>query len=1155
MIAVVRVVSAAVMVTVGLVVPVPASAQQDPTPTTVTFQYTGDIQTWTVPAGVVQATFDIYGAEGGGIGEAELGGTGGHSHATLPLTAGSTVIIEVGGMGGAAPGPCGSDSSDTRLGGRRGYHGGGDGGAAQCPGGGGGGATDVRIGDDSSKSRVLVAGGGGGAARFDNDGNCAATGGPGGGQTGGQGQCSHGGLGGNQTGSTGSGRDLFGGEGETAACVIQGGGGGGGGYWGGAGGSVEPCKNAAGGGGGGSAFGPAGAVFETGGRAGNGLAEITYTVVPPPTVSSISPPTGPLYGTTTVTITGTNLNSDPAGHPIVHFGGTQATGVHCTSATQCTAISPKGAGTVDVVVEVAQVKAAPHPFSYVAAPIALPTFKQLLAAEVDVSGIGLQVVASAADRALLAGADLHGVNLSGVSFLGEPVDLTGTNLDRAVLTGANFGLADLTGATLTNVSAAGASFEGADFSAQGAHPAANLSGSNTNLHTADFVNADVSGAKFVGADLTGAVFTGARGVDADFTGVNARSAVFSDAHLYGNGQAFHGATDLAGVDFTGAVMASDVNESGGFDFTGAPLTGAHFDGAVCVACNFTNATLNSATFTGAYFPGVVLSGAGLSLANFDRAWLYCGNLFDDRCKVPGPQPLFAWRLALGSGESFGPVPFAPTNLTGVDLSVVSTCPDGKSGAIAPAGCPGAHLLPGSAEPPPLPAPCSASAYGGCPTATSTLFQSSSFGDPVAVVPAVPPTWNTALSGEDYYVAFDDATVRRVGAEAPVVIAGKSNTFCDDPQTVCGDGGPATAAQLYQPNGLAVGLDGSLYIADVGLRKVRKVDPSGVITTVAGTGGRCDGGQCGDGGPATGAELTEAFGVAVDPYGVLLIADAEGGVRRVAVDGTISTLTDRGSGDIYWSVALGGDGTIYAATQFPDHIVTINPTSGAVTRVVGTGISGYNGNSQNVGGEPFLLPGTEVQINQPSGLSVDLDGNVVFADAANHLIRAFVPSSGHVIDDLAGVVTNGPPTGGFNGDGHWSDETQLHAPLGVTATQGALLVVADTDNQRVRQVGPAPLDTLEAPPPPEVVISCSTQEAWSCQRVAKSLDVGAAANLGTVSINHDGTEFAVGRWLAPVGGRVRFLLVESRPLVPGSYELVFQLAGRGFRRTIEITQGL
>ena len=151
-------------------------------------------------------------------------------------------------------------------------------------------------------------------------------------------------------------------------------------------------------------------------------------------------------------------------------------------------------------------------------------------------------------------------------------------------------------------------------------------GPNTNLQRADFSDANVSGASFASADITGAQFTGARAVGTDFSGVRANSAVFADAHLYGDGQAFDDATDLRGVDFSSAVLAGDASQSGGFDLTGAPLTGAHFDGAVCVACNLTGATLDGATFIGPYLPGVELSQATLTNASFDRAWLYCGSL-------------------------------------------------------------------------------------------------------------------------------------------------------------------------------------------------------------------------------------------------------------------------------------------------------------------------------------------------------------------------------------------------------------------------------------------------------------------------------------------------------------------------------------------------
>jgi len=62
----------------------------------------------------------------------------------------------------------------------------------------------------------------------------------------------------------------------------------------------------------------------------------------------------------------------------------------------------------------------------------------------------------------------------------------------------------------------------------------------------------------------------------------------------------------------------------------------------------------------------------------------------------------------------------------------------------------------------------------------------------------------------------------------------------------------------------------------------------------------------------------------------------------------------------------------------------------------------------------------------------------------------------VIDDLAGLVSNGVPQGGFNGDGQWADQTKLQNPAAVTVTRGALLVIADTGNSRARQIGPSPL---------------------------------------------------------------------------------------------------
>jgi serine/threonine-protein kinase len=345
---------------------------------------------------------------------------------------------------------------------------------------------------------------------------------------------------------------------------------------------------------------------------------------------------------------------------------------------------------------------------------------------------------------------------------------------------------------------------------------------------------------------------------------------------------------------------------------------------------------------------------------------------------------------------------------------------------------------------------------------------------------------------------------------------------------------ASAALLGTPSGLAVGLDGSVYLADTTLLRVRRIDPAGTISTVAGSGNTCTPPSCGDGGLATAASLMAANGVAIDTHGVLLIADGAAGVRRVGVDGTISTLAPGGATGTVVSVVQAADGQIFAATSQPDGIIQIDPTSSPakVTPVVGTGTSGYNGNSEF----GLLIPGTSVQVNKPTGLAVNLDGNVLFADSGNHLIRAYVPSTGYVIDDLAGVVTNGVPQGGFNGDGEWANATELNGPLGVAATRSSILVVADTDNQRVRQVGPVPLNPLTAPPQPVSLIECRPGRVLHCRRQVVALQIRAETSGVPVTLRNSGALFATGTKLPGKHGRLRFRVTEQRPLVPGWYKL-------------------
>jgi hypothetical protein len=240
--------------------------------TTETFNFTGAAQTWTVPAGVIEATFDLHGASGGGFAPGAtrfLAGLGGRATATIPVAPGDSIQVNVGGQGARPTG---------------GFNGGGTGtgGGAGSPGAGGGGASDIRIDGTDLDDRVLVAGGGGGAGNV----ACglappfgASSGGGGGGELGAAGTTSNcagaaaGGGGTQSTGGSATSPATQGSSGLGGNAAGDQAGGGGGGWFGGGGGLIGA------GGGGGSGHGPAGTVFETGVRSGNGLVTVTYTVV------------------------------------------------------------------------------------------------------------------------------------------------------------------------------------------------------------------------------------------------------------------------------------------------------------------------------------------------------------------------------------------------------------------------------------------------------------------------------------------------------------------------------------------------------------------------------------------------------------------------------------------------------------------------------------------------------------------------------------------------------------------------------------------------------------------------------------------------------------------------------------------------------------
>jgi hypothetical protein len=235
-------------------------------------------------------------------------------------------------------------------------------------------------------------------------------------------------------------------------------------------------------------------------------------------------------------------------------------------------------------------------------------------------------------------------------------------------------------------------------------------------------------------------------------------------------------------------------------------------------------------------------------------------------------------------------------------------------------------------------------------------------------------------GNVYIADADDHKVRKVSGGTITTFAGTGK------YGYSGDGGPATSARLNGPTGVAVDGQRNVYISDADNYRVRKVSPDGTITTVAGSGAS---GSSGDGGPATSARLNQPEGVAVDGQGNLYIADAYvHRVRKVSRGGTINAFAGGGSalGDggpatsaqlsQPFGVAVDGQGNVYIS-EYADHRVRKVSPAGAITTFAGTGAGGYSGD----GG-----PATSARLYSPYGVAVDGQGNVYVAEYGNGTIR-------------------------------------------------------------------------------------------------------------------------------------------------------------------------
>ena len=260
----------------------------------------------------------------------------------------------------------------------------------------------------------------------------------------------------------------------------------------------------------------------------------------------------------------------------------------------------------------------------------------------------------------------------------------------------------------------------------------------------------------------------------------------------------------------------------------------------------------------------------------------------------------------------------------------------------------------------------------------------------------------------------------------------------------GDHGSATSAQLNAPVGIAVDSDGNLYIADSLNNRVREVS-NGTITTVAGNGTF---GYSGDGGQATAAQVGNPLSVAVDASGNIYVVEAqvnaagngaEGPFIRKVSNGVISTVDD---GDyIVGQIAVDAAGNIFYA----DHINSVvNEISNGTEKTVAGGCW------QNCGADGSQA--TNVELDGPIAVSLDTSNNLYIVEQGGNRIRK-VASNG-VITTVAG-----DGKAGYTGDGGLATSAELALPIGVTVDDIGNVYIADAGNQRIRKVSSGSISTV------------------------------------------------------------------------------------------------
>jgi hypothetical protein len=263
-----------------------------------------------------------------------------------------------------------------------------------------------------------------------------------------------------------------------------------------------------------------------------------------------------------------------------------------------------------------------------------------------------------------------------------------------------------------------------------------------------------------------------------------------------------------------------------------------------------------------------------------------------------------------------------------------------------------------------------------------------------------PVGVSAFNGTVYVSDTGANVIASIAGSATTAVAGSLTAYGEH-----GDGGQATAASLYHPGGTAVDAKGDVFIADSGDNVIREVTPAGVISRIAGT-----------------------------------------GIAGLGIAGPLGFPAKLSSLDHPQNVAVNAAGDAFIADTYNNRVVKVTP-QGQVVAVAGDGVAGYSGDGRLA---------AFAELNSPTGVAVDSDGNLYIADSANNVIRRVDAKTGIITtvagDYAADKANNG--LGGFSGDDGPATSAQLDDPQGVAVDGAGDLFIADTFNNAIREVTPA-----------------------------------------------------------------------------------------------------